>query len=237
MLPAIIRTFKAACLAAILVILAASSSFSATILHGFTFEDDAFADVLLSDPSGLMVSGAPDAETALTGSDTSSFAYSAVDGSFITLGFTDNVVLNGPGADLIVFELNIITAEPIVLTINGFQSAPMAQSSAVATFPPDGTIHFTAWDLSDFGIAIGASVDTVTLQGVCTAAVSAVHGCTEDALVASAFLAVGALNSGPAVSPIPLPATGITLFLGLLLLLGLRSKQLNKLRARQAARG
>lgn len=179
------------------------SAQAVTVLHGFTFQDNAFADTLLSDPSGFTVSGAPDAASALTGADTSSFAFNAMDGTGIKLGFTDNTVVNGPGVDLIVFELNVLAAEPIVATINGVQSAPQAQLATGSVFPPNGTIHYTAWDLTDFGVAIGGSVSSVMLSGVCTAVLVPVYSCTQGALVASAFLAVGALNSGPAVVPLP----------------------------------
>jgi len=196
-----------------LVIGVSSPASATTVLHGFSFDDNAFADEVRSDLTGFIIGGASTAEEALTGSDTSNYAFSPEDGTFITLGFLDNLVVNGPGSDIVVFELNVTDTEPIVLTVNGIRSAPTAQTDTGDLFPPNGRIEYTSWDLSDFDVPPGGTVDEVTINSICTDVFVPIYGCTEGADVASALLAVGALNSAPAVTPIPLPP-GMPLLLG-----------------------
>lgn len=181
---------------------------SAATFLGTTFDDDAFADVLLSDASGHTVWNATSAEAALTGANENSTAFNVTIGSFVTLGFTDNKLINGVGADLAVYELFVDAAEDIYVTIGGVQ---VVESQTVTGFTnTDGfDVYVSLFDLSDFGVALGGSVTSVKLQGDCTTA-----ACSGPGLASSPFVAIGALNSMP-VAPVPLPASLPLILIGL----------------------
>ncbi|MEP1537493.1 MAG: hypothetical protein ABJQ34_16090 [Paracoccaceae bacterium] len=179
---------------------------AATFL-GTTFDDNAFADVLLSDASGHTVWNAPSAEAALTGADANTTAFNTTIGSFVTLGFTDNKIVNGTGADLAIFELFVEAAEDIYVTIGGVQVVE-SQTFTGFTNASGFDVYVSLFDLSDFGVAAGGTITSVTLQGDCTTA-----ACAGPGLASSPFVAVGAINSLP-VAPVPLPASLPFLFFG-----------------------
>ena len=179
-----------------------AASHAATFL-GIDFDNNAFADVLLSDASSHTVWNAASAEAALTGANADSTAFNTTLGTFVTLGFTDNLVVNGLGFDLFAFELNVEAAENIVATINGVQSAPTPQTST-GFFNSDGyEVFYSAFDLSDFGVAAGGAISSATFQGECTTS-----ACSAFGLASSAFVAFGALNSTD-VTPVPLSISTI----------------------------
>lgn len=191
----------------------ATATHATTTVAGIEFEDNAFADrVILASPLGFtIVGGAASLEDAVTGSDVESLAFNATDGALLTLGFTDNHVVNGPGDDLVYFEATRTSLDPIVLTIGGVQVGPQDQTPS-GFFNSEGfSIGLTFWDLSDFGIAAGGRASEVTVQGLCLPTSAETFGCTEGELIAVATMALGALNS----ATVPLPASGWMLTLAL----------------------
>ena len=126
--------------------------------------------------------------------------------------FTDNAVQNGPGPDLIIFEVSGPrspgTPDPAehfeVSIFNGTSFTPFVGFDPVATGfgTPDPTLDIFAVqiELSSFGVTSGALVDRVRLH---------VFDNNQGSKGAD-IAALGALNS------IPEPSTGLLLATGLL---------------------
>src|SRR5688572_17865544 len=140
---------------------AAISTFGITI-GGIDFQDNAFADSLISS-SGSFTH--PDGTLAqvLTDNDPGTYAFSHDAGGYVELGFTDNDLVNGPGPDLAIFELDVPNAFKVSLTIGGTTiSYPSFATGDLAGFPP-GSLNLTLVDLSDFGVSSGAFLDRIVI--------------------------------------------------------------------------
>ena len=181
---------------------------AATTVGALTFQDNAFADALLASSGSYTTSG-ESLEDALTDTSPYTWAFSLDGGAFLTLGFTDNVVVNGAGADLALFELGI--ADTFTVTLNGTTlSFPTAPSGAF-------NVNVALVDLAAFGIAPGDAISQVTLGFIYNPATQTLPSTS----------LVGALNSANALSPVPVPAA-LPLFasvLGIGSLLGYRRKR------------
>ncbi len=180
------------------------------IVAGFSFDDNAFADSLVSSSDlsqFVILGGASSVEEALTGSNSGTSAFSAMDNAFVELGFIDNLIVNGAGNDLAVFELNV--PEDMIVTINGMiVTRPQVDTgfdSAINGFD----INVSLFDLSDFGIALGGTASSAIFNILCTVEASINLGCTVGAPVAPALVVVGALNSVSVPEPVTL---GLFLF-------------------------
>lgn len=88
--------------------LAASAASASVSVGGFTFDNNAFVDSLLSSSGSYTVSGGT-LSSVLTDTDVGTFAFSFDPGAFLNLGFTDNVAINGAGNDIVLFELGART--------------------------------------------------------------------------------------------------------------------------------
>ena len=128
------------------------------------------------------------------------------------LGFTDNVVVNGAGNDLVLFELGV--PDSFTVTING----------VTHTYPTSGTgfnaggfsLNAVALDLDAFGLGAGATINSLRLAFVASGT------------VASTSL-VGALNSR-GFGGVPEPATWAMMITGFGLVGGvLRSRRRSSL--------
>ena len=190
------------------VVLAVSSPAHATIvLGGFSFDDNAFADQVVSFTPGIsfqrQISGPFDRvnttpEDALLGADLASSTIEMLAGQQVAVAFVDNYVVNGAGDDLAIFEL-FSGVEYGSITINGTTLALSGVS--LGNIPIPGTsftnfVNVALVDLSLFGVAPGAFASDLTLT---------VTG------NGSEYAAFGALNS----APVPEPATLSLLTLGL----------------------
>jgi len=174
--------------------------------------------------------GAPDIinnpatlEEALVGSILTDAGVSFDSFSFVQLGFTDNRVINGPGADLAFFEIGFPDSSPIAVALApSMNPADFRVYDVVATGFQLSTqfqaINVARVDLSDFGLAEGAVLDSITVGLYARLAVPGnPEGLPPD------FTAVGALNS--AAVPEPVTAALLSSALGGLLLARKRSKQ------------
>ncbi len=140
-------------------LVAASTAANATVnVGGYSFADNAFADALWASSGSFTTSGGSLA-SVLTDKDAGTWAYSYSPGAFVSLGFTDNVVYNGAGADLAIFELGI----PDSVKVNiGFQTKSYLTAST--GYNAGGyALNVALVDLSDFGFAIGAIPNYVTI--------------------------------------------------------------------------
>jgi hypothetical protein len=194
---------------------------------GFTFAEGelAFADdAFLVSGSGVRfdcAAGGPAASSfaaALSGSDLVQCVNVAGGGDgIVEVLFTDNAILNGSGVDLVIFEVSGPqspgTADPRerfeLSVFDGSTFSPFAAFDPVATgfHTPDPTLDVFAIqiDLSSFAIAAGERVDRVRLHLFDN------QLGTKGADISS----LGALNSA---APVPEPASGPLVLIGLLLL-------------------
>jgi hypothetical protein len=126
--------------------------------------------------------------------------------------FTDNMLLNGPGIDLVIFEksgaLGAGTPDPTerfeVTVFNGSEFPPLVSFDPVDTGIPwtEGGLNLfvVEIDVSDFGVPAGATTQRVRI------------GLVDNLVHRSADpTALGALNS----VPIPEPSTALLLAFGL----------------------
>ena len=148
------------------------------IVAGIPFDDNAFADVVLG------TSGNPDferivgptafdrvpttAEDALLGSDLASMTIELTSSQSVTVGFTDNAVLNDTGYDLIIFE-EFSTPEggTVQVEVDGTQRFEAAVSLGMFDVLPgvSNYINVAYIDLSDYGFAPGQTTQYVKIFG------------------------------------------------------------------------
>jgi hypothetical protein len=119
-------------------------------------------------------------------------------------------IANGPGFDFVIWEAGS-PSEPVLVSVSlggGVFSAAISYNTAVVV-PSDNSSGFTTnsvhIDLDDFGLASGALIDQVRIQGLFTG----VGGSGPD------ILAIAALNAGPPTIGVPEPASLALLGLGL----------------------
>lgn len=167
-----------------------------TIVAGIAFNDNAFADVLLSESGTFSVIGAGSLEAALTDSDLATFA---LGGMSVDLGFTDNVIVNGPGNDLALFDLGNPDPFQITIEIGGSTLTLNSVSTGETVFVPalNATfdVNVVEANLDDFGFAPGGTANTISVG-----------------FLSGSLAVVGALNS---LTTVPEPATMVILGLGL----------------------
>jgi hypothetical protein len=92
---------------------AASTSNATTVVAGIPFADDAFADVVLGtsgSPVFERIIGPTEfdrvpttAADALLGHDLASMTIELSAAQSVSVGFTNNLIINGPGTDLVIF--------------------------------------------------------------------------------------------------------------------------------------
>ena len=99
-----------------------------TTIGGIDFDDDAFADTLISSAGSFTTAGGSLA-TVLTDKSAGSYAFSFDRVAYAELGFTDNVVTNGPGADLAIFSAADARAVQVRATTGVAASGPSCTES------------------------------------------------------------------------------------------------------------
>lgn len=158
------------------------------VVAGITFDDNAFADrVMSTDFTGLYsaCSGftATTLQDAIVGpnlntwfdyghhdlvpGDDGDYNSSAPPYQYVELGFTDNLIVNGPGADIVIFELGTPNSIRVGLDKTSIQNAYEPGSVVVdvdAAYLPVrqysacDSVTAAYVDLSDLGVAAGDSV-------------------------------------------------------------------------------
>ena len=192
------------CLFAMLLFV--SNAGATTSFGGYNFADNAFADTLPASYGSFSTSGGSVAQV-LTDINPGTYAFSWTTGAYVKLGFTDNWLVNGAGPDLVLFE----TGTPDWFKVQ-FNSTTINYQSAYNGYHYGGwNSNSVAIDLSDFGIALGAKLNSVWI-GLDYAI----------GTVPSLSLAA-ALNSAP-IGQVPEPTTLLLLGLGIIGLAGLRKK-------------
>jgi len=176
----------------LLVLSLGSANASATVtLTGISFEDNAFADQVL-EVNGTWLGNV----SAVLGPTINDCTWNQAhdENAFIKVAFTDNSIVNGSGADFVIFEeTGVDPGDAVKITISGV-------THMYATPLRSGPVNAAFIDLDDFGIAPGDRVSVMTLWG----------GATEPE-----YMGIGALNNGP---PLPAPAAVWLVGFGLLTL-------------------
>jgi hypothetical protein len=83
----------------------------------------------------------------------------------VQLGFTDNVVVNGVGNDLAIFELGIPDQFAVSLTIDGVSHIYSSVDTGylVGTTASNTKLAVALVNLDDFGLSAGEIIDSVVL--------------------------------------------------------------------------
>ena len=177
-----------------LSLVTANTASATTTVGGLNFDDDAFADILINSSGNFNISGGTLSDV-LTDNDAGTFAFSFTPGASVELGFVDNLLINGVGADLAIFELGFPDSFEVSVTAGGLTKSFLSQSTNV--FENGFQLNVAKIDLDDFGIASGTTLSSV-LIGLDTVSSSGT--------VPSLSL-VGALNSVSPAASVPEPAS------------------------------
>jgi hypothetical protein len=216
----------------LLAIFPSPSIASPISVAGFTFSagEEAFADSI-EFVSGWPVN-LPVVNDVLVGSDISdSFNSGNSTPSVLDVFFIDNSIVNGPGVDVVIFELSgdkpAGSPDPReifdVSVFDGSGFSPFVTVTPIATGfddPADSTLDVFAVqiDLGSFGVPSGVSVDRIRI---------AIYNANLGSKSAD-LTAVGALNSG---LPVPAPSTALTLAAGLFLIAQRRNRARRRMMA------
>jgi len=185
---------------------------NAISIAGYTFDDNAFADSLISSSGSFSVSGGT-LEDVLTDSALDTYAFTVDSGAYVELGFDDNILVNGAGADLALFELGVADTFGISLTIGG---VTQNYTSFDTGFDAAGfSVNVALVDLDDFGLGAGANLSSIVI---------AMDIVTPGSGTRPSLAVVGALNSLDSSPPIPEPASLLLLGGGLVGLVARRKK-------------
>lgn len=194
--------------AALLGLAAAQAAQAVTLtIGGRTFGDTSYADTLISSSGVFTTSGGTLAQV-LTDTSLASWASSRTPGAYVVLGFTDNVVVNGPGDDLALFDVGHLAYEysqenfdTFKVTLNGVtRNYFVSETTTIVTLGDDTehNVNMTTLDLSLFGYAPGATISQVRVG---------LDFVTDDIAGPSVpqLLMVAAINNG-ALPAVPEPA-------------------------------
>jgi PEP-CTERM motif len=140
-------------LTAVALAAAAMSASATTTVGGISFADNAFADALYYSSGNFTTSGGSLSQV-LTDKDAGTYAFSFSAGASVMLGFTDNNVFNGSGADLAIFELGI----PDTVTVSLAGQTKSFQTVATGFSAGGYSLNVALVDFSDFGIVAGANL-------------------------------------------------------------------------------
>lgn len=196
MIRSVIRIAAFAILAALATV--PTRAGASLIVAGLSFDDDAFADAVLSysaDKWDFLAAdcgnGTPSPQAAIAGANLNTCFDPDTADEFVELGFTDNRVLNGAGPDLAVFEWS--APEAVTLIVGGV-AISLVPADTGTTTGHGSPVNVALFELTDFGIAPGATIDRLLLGGA-----------------GAEPLAVGALNS----LTVRVPEPGSVLLYGL----------------------
>lgn len=184
---------------AVLAFGACSASAATVTIGPYTFDTTAFPT------SATFVSGGPSAFNFATTGSVNGDILKALDsdlGSYLfgtpttfDATFGNGGIRNGAGADFVVFELG--APDNFSLTINGSTQSFLTASIGVTS--PDGfAVNAAAVDLTSFGVASNAVVNTIRLNDASTA---------PGGTISASIAAIGALNFGPVSPGVPEPST------------------------------
>ncbi len=163
------------CIASIMMFLGTVQLASALVIGGgswsYDFEDNAFVDGVIDSNGGWYWGGGT--EAGLLNGDVNDGGIALFDDDYMSFIFTDNVAVNGSGADLAIFEAGY-TAEDFIVSVSqspdntGWTSFFRYNTVYTGGSASGYNLNVVAIDLSDFGITEGASISAVKILGITT---------------------------------------------------------------------
>ena len=186
-----------------------TSAKAITSVAGINFQDNAFADSVISSSGTYTLAGAATLQDAVTGSSLTHFAYSFSSGAYIQAGFTDNYLVNGAGNDLALFEYGTPDSFGVSLTIGGVTHTYLTVATGFSALFGNLSygINVTQINLDDFGIAAGTQLSSIVIDMDTESGTGTVPS----------LGVIGALNSAATVPSVPDAGSTISL-LGMALL-------------------
>jgi hypothetical protein len=191
---------KAAVVLVVVMLVAGFNANASIVVGGYSFDDNAFADKLVSATANWTYGGgASSLEEALVGSNPADYAFAFGSDENVVLSFTDNAVINLSGPDLAIFELGTIESFALSITVGGLTHT----YNAVDTGYTAGGFNLliAKIDLDDFFVPAGGTVNIVQLFPAPTNAdpadftvIAAMNNIPEPA--ALTLLALGAILAG-----------------------------------------
>jgi hypothetical protein len=164
-------TLRRAAGAAALLLASLGASAGTLEIGGLRLDSLGFADRLLGS-SGSFTTNAASLAEALTDHTLSTWVQATAAGdstaATVLLGFSDNRLVNGPGDDLVLFEVGHEAYEysqegfdSLWVTVNG--RTRLYFTTETTTTVDDHNVNMTRIDLSHFGLAEGAVLDRVQI--------------------------------------------------------------------------
>lgn len=156
-----------------LFVLGITGAANSATIAGYTLHDNAFVDEVLDYAytynAGYIVGSDVDYSAAVQG------------GGWIRVGFTDNVLENFAGADVVFFEVSAPNGGPESLAVSLSVGGDTVQVDPVDSgffAPGGGKIHVGTLDLTDLGLSLGETIDSLVIYsaGEQTPDVAAVAG-------------------------------------------------------------
>lgn len=192
---------------------------NAVSIGGFTFADNAFADLAVPG-AGVFGTSGGSVSSVLADTDVGTYAYSDqtaeapdVPGQSVTLSFNDNDLFNGSGDDLVLFELGNASQgfnDSIDVTINSIKNTYTFSYTGDTVGIWD--IAAAAINLDDFGVNGTTNISSILIG------MAVVH---PTAGTVPSLSLVGALNT----TPVPVPAAVWLFGSGLIGMVGLARRK------------
>lgn len=145
---------------AVATLICAHQAHAVIIKGGLVLDDNAFADAAtqLSGAAPSFLGGATSLSEAVVGSNLSTGVFVGADTTF-QVDFLDNVVTNGSGADLVIYEVGFDADDVrVAVEVSGVLSAFQTLSTAFDFFEGGLHVNSVLVDLTSFGVSSGASV-------------------------------------------------------------------------------
>lgn len=160
-------------------------------------------DSLIS-ANGTWSSSGVTLSSVMTDNSADTWAFSSAPGSYLQLGFTDTLLVNGAGADLAIFEIGVSDSFNMSLSVGGTMMDYVDVDTGFNAGSFD--INLALIDFDDFAVGAGATLSEITVYGI-----DAPGG---TACCSPTFGLVGILNSA-STNNVPEPSLLVLLSLGL----------------------
>ena len=134
---------------------------SAITVGGYTLANTAFADTLLEGVGAFTGNAA--LPGAITDMSADSYITATVDNAYVSLGFSDNALVNGPGDDLVLFEIGM----PDSLSVSLVADSPAVTYTSVDTGEVTNSgfsLNAVAIDLDDLGVPANAALSSIVVH-------------------------------------------------------------------------